>query len=78
MLRFSSLGTTEQGEDNWIVETKGRFWKGTETKDDAIKSWCKRVSEDAGASWSYVRINQTEFEARWPKVLGDLINVAVF
>jgi hypothetical protein len=28
VIRFTSLGTTEQGEDNWIVETKGRIWEG--------------------------------------------------
>jgi hypothetical protein len=28
VLHFSSLGITEQGEDNWIVETKGRIWEG--------------------------------------------------
>jgi hypothetical protein len=30
LLRFSAIGTTEQGEDNWIVETKGRIWEGTD------------------------------------------------
>ena len=94
VLRFASLGTTEQGESgtqfrvdylkpsgaigfyypdwvvvqkakagpvNWIIETKGRVWEGTTAKDDAIKDWCKRVSDATGTIWRYVRINQSEF-----------------
>jgi type III restriction enzyme len=93
ILRFASLGTTEQeswtqfkvdyikpsgaigfyypdwvavqktqeGEVNWIIETKGRVWEGTEAKDSAIDDWCRKVSEQTGSSWRYIRINQSEF-----------------
>src|SRR5437867_1176912 len=106
VLRFASLGTTEQGESgtpfrvdylkpsgaigfyhpdwvvvqktkagevNWIIETKGRVWEGTAAKDDAIKDWCERVSAATGATWRYVRINQTEFVAR-ARTLQELLS----
>ncbi len=96
VLRFASLGTTEQGESgsqfrvdylkpsgaigfyhpdwvavqrtkagvmNWIIETKGRVWEGTTAKDDALTSWCERVSAATGVMWRYARINQTDFSA---------------
>ncbi len=106
VLRFASLGTTEQGESgtpfrvdylkpsgaigfyhpdwvvvqktkagevNWIIETKGRVWEGTAAKDDAIKDWCERVSGATGATWRYVRVNQTEFVAT-ARALQDLVD----
>ena len=93
VLRFASLGTTEQesgthfridylkpngaigfyhpdwvavqksetGNINWIIETKGFVWEGTEQKDAAMKEWCKKVSEQTKTSWQYSRVNQIEF-----------------
>ena len=49
------------GEVNWVVETKGRVWEGTDEKDMAAREWCKRVSEATGKPWKYTRINQSEF-----------------
>ena len=107
VVRFSALGTTEQGESgsqfrvdylkpsgaigfyhpdwvavqktidgevNWIIETKGRVWEGTAAKDEAMASWCARVSAATGAVWRYVRINQTEFDSRGANNLGDLLD----
>ena len=65
---------TSAGEVNWIIETKGRVWEGTTAKDDAITDWCERVSEATGAAWRYVRINQIDFDARKPALLGDLVS----
>ena len=78
VLRFASLGTTEQGESgsqfridylkpsgaigfyhpdwvviqkthageiNWIIETKGRKWEGTDDKDLAMSQWCERITD---------------------------------
>lgn len=105
VLRFSSLGTTEQGESgtqfrvdylkpsgaigfyhpdwivvqktdegeaNWIIETKGRVWEGTEAKDEAIHDWCERISNQTGKKWFYIRVNQPDFNHVLPKELGDL------
>ena len=95
VVRFASLGTTEQGESgcqfrvdylkpsgaigfyhpdwvavqlvagkeiNWIIETKGRVWEGTDAKDEAITDWCGRVSAQTGELWQFRRINQPAFE----------------
>lgn len=59
-------GKTE--DVNWIVETKGREFEGTMSKDAAMSDWCQRVGSLAGAEWNYLRVNQTDFDrpvARW-------------
>lgn len=56
-----SVGNDEM---NWIIETKGREWEDTAVKDEAIEIWCKRVSDEIGASWNYARVNQDEFDSK--------------
>jgi len=106
VLRFASLGTTEQGESgtqfridylkpsgaigfyhpdwvvvqqtsdgevNWIIETKGRVWEGTEVKDAAMRDWCIRISEQTGQQWRYARVNQSVFDTGKPKTLHSLL-----
>ena len=63
---------SKTSEVNWIVETKGRVWEGTEIKDAAMKNWCERVSAATGETWRYVRINQTDFDAQKARGLSDL------
>jgi type III restriction enzyme len=60
---------TDQGEVNWIIETKGRVWEGTEAKDAAMRDWCARVSEQTGATWTYARVDQSSFDAQGPTTL---------
>ena len=51
-----------EGEEvNWIIETKGRVWEGTEQKDTAMQEWCRRVTEATGVPWNFIRVNQTDF-----------------
>lgn len=97
VLRFASLGTTEQGESgthfrvdylkpsgaigfyypdwvvvqktasgevNWIIETKGRVWEGTSAKDEAMREWCERVTQETGIEWRFRRVNQSDFNAK--------------
>jgi type III restriction enzyme len=64
---------TSTGEVNWIIETKGRVWEGTEAKDEAIRTWCERVSAAKDAAWRYARIDQLKFEAFRGTELGPLI-----
>ena len=53
-----------EGEEvNWIIETKGRVWEGTEEKDAAMREWCRRVTEATGVPWHYFRVNQTDFRS---------------
>jgi len=107
VLRFASLGTTEQGESgsqfrvdylkpsgaigfyhpdwvvvqktanrevNWIIETKGRVWEGTTSKDEAMALWCDRVSAATGGVWRYARINQSEFTPAAADSLTDVVD----
>ena len=62
----------DHGEVNWIIETKGRVWEGTEEKDAAMREWCNRVSSATGTPWRYSRVNQSEFNSNSPS-LGKLI-----
>jgi len=64
---------TENGEINWIIETKGRVWEGTTAKDEAIQTWCERVSEVTGTPWRYIRINQSLFDSKTWGSLEQLI-----
>jgi type III restriction enzyme len=106
VVRFASLGTTEQGESGtqfrvdylkpsgaigfyhpdwvvmqaiqdgkvcWIIETKGRVWEGTQAKDEAIRDWCARVSEQTGQRWEYARVNQTTFQGLHAKTLAEVV-----
>jgi type III restriction enzyme len=66
---------TEAGEVFWIIETKGREWEGTAAKDEAIKTWCKRVSQMTRVPWRYMRVNQTAFDQVAVSSLGDLVKL---
>lgn len=61
------------GEVNWIIETKGRVWEGTTSKDDALMTWCERVSTVTGAVWRFKRINQVDFDSLKLANLADLL-----
>ena len=61
------------GEVNWIIETKGRVWEGTEIKDAAMKNWCDRVSAATQTTWRYVRVNQAHFHVHHDTTLQDVI-----
>ena len=47
---------------NWVIETKGRVWEGTEEKDAAMQDWCGKVAGKTGDLWKYIRVNQAEFQ----------------
>jgi len=65
---------TSEGEVNWIVETKGRVWPGTENKDAAVTEWCRAVSEQTGDDWQYIRVNQTLFDSAKPHDFCGLLD----
>jgi len=69
---FVAVQSTDQGDVNWIIETKGRVWEGTRAKDEAMRSWCKRVSEETSQKWRYQRVNQTEFDGKNPVSLKEI------
>ena len=43
-------------------------------KDQALKTWCERISAVTGAAWRYGRINQIDFDPQTANVLQDLIS----
>lgn len=59
-------------DHNWIIETKGRVWEGTEAKDAAIKYWCEQVTEKTGEPWEYMRVDQVVFDAGGFDTLAEL------
>jgi type III restriction enzyme len=64
---------TNDSEVNWIIETKGRVWEGTEAKDEAMKIWCESVNVATGSVWRYARVNQMDFNLKKPTTLGKLV-----
>ncbi len=68
---------TGAGEVNWIIETKGRMWEGTEAKDEAIGDWCKRITAETKKVWRYGRIDQVAFEAFKGKRFAEIIELAI-
>lgn len=62
---------TDNGDINWIIETKGRVWEGTEAKDEAIKDWCARITKMTGQTWNFCRVNQSTFDYQQPKTLAE-------
>ena len=66
---------TESGEVNWIIETKGRVWEGTKAKDEAIRDWCKRITEKTRKQWNYLRVNQSQVNIIYLSELSDLYEV---
>lgn len=64
---------TDVGEVNWIIETKGRVWEGTEQKDRAMKHWCDQVARITRQHWRYGRVNQVDFERIEAESLVDLV-----
>lgn len=64
---------TSGGDVNWIIETKGRVWEGTEEKDAAIRHWCTQVSASTGEPWQYMRVDQPIFRPADLQSFEDLV-----
>ena len=65
--------STKGGAVNWIIETKGRVWEGTEIKDEAIRDWCGRITQHTSTPWKYARIGQSDFASYKGNRLQDLV-----
>lgn len=66
---------TEKGEVHCIIETKGRVWEDTLAKDEAISYWCRKVSEQTGILWRYIRVNQTDFINECWGTIEEMVNM---
>jgi len=49
-------------KERLIIETKGLVDVDVEHKDKRIKQWCEDATMLSGEKWSFIRINQEEFE----------------
>jgi Family of unknown function (DUF6308) len=63
----------EDGLANWIVETKGRVWEGTDRKDAAIRHWCEEITELTGEAWRYLRVDQPIFKPETLSLFAELV-----
>jgi type III restriction enzyme len=59
---FVAVQTTDTGEVNWIIETKGRMYEDVEYKDKGTLQWCRVVAEETGQDWRYMRVDQLIFD----------------
>lgn len=70
---FAAVQKIRDGEENWIIETKGRLWEDTLIKDAAITEWCRTISKRTGSLWKYIRVNQAEFERGGFTLFRDVV-----
>ncbi len=59
---FVAVQTTQDGDVHWIIETKGREFEETSSKDFHMTRWCEDVSLESGETWRYLKIRQTVFD----------------
>ena len=64
---------TENGEANWIIETKDHIWEDTERKDVAMREWCRQATSETNNSWRFIRVNQADFESGDFRTLKQLV-----
>ena len=56
-----------------IIETKGREDIDVEHKDKRIKLWCEDATNAMGSKWSFIRVDQIDFEKYRFKCVKELI-----
>lgn len=37
-----------------------------------MREWCKRITDEIGITWRYIRIDQTDFDSNAPTTLSEL------
>lgn len=76
LLRFyypDFLVRTTSGE-YWLMETKGLVDLEVSHKDARAKRWCEDATYLTGNKWSFIRVNQEEFEKYRFKSVNELIS----
>lgn len=61
-------------EQKFIIETKGREDVDVEYKDKRIKIWCQDATNLTGSKWSFIRIDQKDFEKYRFKSVKELVS----
>lgn len=59
---FVAVQTIKGQDVFWIVETKGREFEETTSKDAHMARWCDEVSRESGRDWRYLKVRQMVFE----------------
>jgi type III restriction enzyme len=59
---FVAVQSTDAGDVNWIIETKGRMYEDVEYKDKGMQQWCRVVADETGQDWRYMRVDQLVFD----------------
>ncbi|MCL0076317.1 DEAD/DEAH box helicase family protein [Dehalococcoidia bacterium] len=61
-LYYPDFVAVTDNNEQVIIETKGREDVDVEHKDKRIKKWCKDATGLSGNNWSFIRVDQEEFE----------------
>lgn len=64
---------TSKGE-HLIIETKGRVDVDVERKDKRAKQWCEDVNRLIDGKWSFIRVDQEDFEEYRFRSVNELIS----
>jgi len=60
-------------DDHWVIETKGREDVDVEFKDKRAILWCEDASRLTKKKWSYIRVDQKDFEKYKFRSVGELV-----
>lgn len=74
---FIAVQKKARKEIFWIIETKGREYEEVKRKEDAIKKWCKDISEITKSRWAYLKVPQQIFDSEKSNFesLADLVEI---
>ncbi len=61
-ISFVAVQATKDGNVHWILETKGREFEETTSKDLHMNRWCEDVSRESGETWRYLKVRQSVFD----------------
>ena len=73
-LYYPEFVVTIDESERLIIETKGREDVDVEHKDKRMKKWCKDATGLSGSKWSFIRVDQVEFEKYRFKSVKELIS----
>lgn len=59
---FVAVQITDKGCVCWILETKGREFEDTTSKDEHMTRWCEEVSRETCSEWRYLKVQQAVFD----------------
>ncbi len=63
-----------RNEECYLIETKGLVDLEVSHKDERTRVWCKDASSLTGHKWSFIRVNQEDFQRHRFKSVKELIS----